>query len=149
LLEAWNRRDPDSFASLFTETGSVIGFDGSQMNGRTEIATTLRSIFSDHETAAYVTKVREIRSLAAGVTLLRAVVGMIPPGKTELTIGQCHSESVVIMEAGRCQIALLHDTPAAFRGRPHLVEKLTEELAEATRADHVVANAAEMGPPPS
>jgi hypothetical protein len=52
------------------------------------------------------------------------------------------------MEAGRRQIALLHNTPAAFHGRPHLVEKLTEELlAEATRAGHVVANAAEMGPP--
>jgi hypothetical protein len=40
------------------------------------------------------------------------------------------------MEAGRRQIALLHNTPAAFHGRPHLVEKLTEELAEATGAGH-------------
>jgi uncharacterized protein (TIGR02246 family) len=33
LLEAWNRRDPDAFASLFGETGSSVGFDDSPMNG--------------------------------------------------------------------------------------------------------------------
>ena len=35
LIEAWNRRDADGFAAAFTDTGSTIGFDGSQMNGRT------------------------------------------------------------------------------------------------------------------
>jgi len=50
LLEAWNRRDSDAFASLFTETGSVVGFDGSQMNGRGEIASELHAIFANHPT---------------------------------------------------------------------------------------------------
>jgi hypothetical protein len=76
--------------------------------------------------------------------------GMIPPGKTELYPATNAIQSlIVVMGAGRRQIALLHNTPAAFHGRPHLVERLTEELAETTRAGHVVANAAETGPPPS
>ena len=33
LLEAWNRRDADGFAAVFTEDGSAVGFDGSMMNG--------------------------------------------------------------------------------------------------------------------
>ena len=51
LLEAWNRRDADDFAAAFTEDGSCVGFDGSMMNGRAEIASTLRGIFDQHPTA--------------------------------------------------------------------------------------------------
>ncbi len=142
LLEAWNRREPDSFASLFGETGSSVGFDGSPMNGHTEIAATLRAIFADHQTAAYVAKVREIRPLGPGVTLLRAVVGMIPPGKTELNPAANAIQSlVVVTEAGRPSIALLHNTPAAFHGRPQMVEQLTEELTVVVRQGQLVAEA--------
>ena len=63
LLESWNQRDADAFASLFTTDGSVVGFDGSQMNGALEIGTELRAIFANHPTAAYVAKVREVRQL--------------------------------------------------------------------------------------
>lgn len=141
LLEAWNRRDPEAFASLFAENGSAIGFDGSQMNGRAHIAATLRGIFSDHQTAAYVAKLREIRPLGAGVSLLRAVVGMIPPGQTALNPAANAVQSLVVaVEAGEPKIALLHNTPAAFHGRPHLGEQLTEELAEVVGGGQVVAS---------
>lgn len=71
LLEAWNRRDADAFAGAFTADGSSVGFDGSAMNGRTEIASTLKEIFGAHMTATYVAQVREIRSLGEDVTLKR------------------------------------------------------------------------------
>jgi uncharacterized protein (TIGR02246 family) len=51
LLEAWNRRDADAFAAAFTDDGSCVGFDGSMMNGRAEIASTLGGIFEHHPTA--------------------------------------------------------------------------------------------------
>ena len=142
LLDAWNRRDPDAFGSLFGEAGSSVGFDGSQMNGHAEIAATLRAIFADHQTASYVAKLREIRSLGSGVTLLRAVVGMLPPGKTELNPAANAVQSlVVVTESGRLRIALFHNTPAAFHGRPHMVEQLTDELTEVVRRGQLVAEA--------
>lgn len=138
LLDAWNRRDADAFAALFTADGSSVGFDGSPMNGREEIASTLRAIFADHQTAAYVAKIREIRPLD-GATLLRSVVGMIPPGKTELNPAANAIQSlVVVKEAGQPRIALLHNTPAAFHGRPHLVEALTQELAAVAGSGQIV-----------
>jgi uncharacterized protein (TIGR02246 family) len=140
LLLAWNHRDPDAFASLFEETGASIGFDGSQMNGPTEIATTLRGIFADHQTAAYVAKLREIRSLGMGVTVLRAVVGMVPPGKSEINPAANAIPSLVaVTSAGQSRIALLQNTPAAFHGRPHLTEQLTAELAEMALRGEVVS----------
>jgi len=74
LLEAWNQRDADAFASLFTTDGSVVGFDGSRMNGGSEIGAELRL--------------------------------------------------VVLDTAGQPRIALLQNTPAAFHGRPEVVERL-------------------------
>src|SRR5687768_13760242 len=83
LIAAWNRRSADDFAALFAANGSTVGFDGSPLDGQTGIASSLKSIFADHPTAPYVAKLREVRRLGPGVTLIRAVVGMVPPGQTE------------------------------------------------------------------
>src|SRR5688500_13259370 len=84
-LEAWNGYDAPAFASLFAEDGNVVGFDGSMVDGRDAIQAHLEGIFADHQPAAYVGKVREVRELApSGAVLLRAVVGMVPPGADDL-----------------------------------------------------------------
>jgi uncharacterized protein (TIGR02246 family) len=139
LLEAWNRRDADAFAALFAETGSAVGFDGSQMNGRGEIASELRAVFSGHPTSAYVAKIREIRPIGPQVALLRAVAGMVPPGKSELNPDVNAVQSLLVVQgSGQPEIALLHNTPAAFHGRPQLGEQLTQELTEVLRAGRIV-----------
>src|SRR5687768_11361044 len=84
LLEAWNRRSAADFAALFEPDGSTVGFDGSQMNGRAEIAEALKAVFESHPTASYVARIREIRQVAPGAALVRAVAGMVAPGKSEL-----------------------------------------------------------------
>jgi uncharacterized protein (TIGR02246 family) len=80
LLAGWNRRDAAAWGDLFTSNGSLVGFDGSQVDSRRAIVAHLAGIFADHEPAAYVGKVKEVRPLAPGVALLRAVAGMVPPG---------------------------------------------------------------------
>src|SRR5258706_15306820 len=84
LLESWNQRNAAAYAALFAEEASVVGFDGSQMNGRAEIATQIGQIFADHPTSTYVGKIREVRLLTPDVAILRAVVGMVPPGKSDI-----------------------------------------------------------------
>lgn len=135
ILAAWNRQDADAFAAKFADDGNTIGFDGSQMNGRAEIASTLRKIFGDHKTASYVAKVREVRQLVPGITLLRAVVGMVPPGQSDLNPSVNAVQSVIVVEGN---IALLHNTPAAFHGRPELAGQLTRELTEVLRSGKTV-----------
>src|SRR5260370_30699145 len=58
LLDGWNKRNANAFAALCIEDGDIVGFDGSQMTGQAEMASTLRHIFTCHPTAAYVTKLR-------------------------------------------------------------------------------------------
>jgi uncharacterized protein (TIGR02246 family) len=139
LLRAWNAQDADAFGAVFAHDGSSVGFDGSTMNGRQEIVETIHAIFTNHRTATYVAKVREVRELGADVLLLRAVVGMTPPGAAELNPAVNAIQSVVMTGPGTdLRVALLHNTPAAFHGRPELVEQLTRELTAVLQTGRIV-----------
>lgn len=129
LIAAWNERDAERFGAPFADHGVVIGFDGSELNGREAIARELGRIFADHPTAEYVAKVREVAPLAEDVVLLRAVVGMTPPDGGDLMPERnAHQTVVAKRTADDWQIVLFQNTPAQFDGRPELVEQLTQEL---------------------
>lgn len=131
LLSSWNKQDAKGMASLFTNDGNTIGFDGSQIDGRVQIEDEMQKIFSNHKTASYVWKVREVRFINTEVALLRAVVGMVPPGKKEIMPERNAIQSLVaVKEKDDWKIALFHNTPAQFHGRPELSEALTKELNE-------------------
>ncbi len=134
LLSAWNRQDARGMAGLFAEDGCVVGFDGSQMNGRSEIESQLTQIFADHRTAAYVWKIRDIRFLNPETALVRAVVGMVPPGKDDINSAVNAIQSLVAVRDGdNWRIALFQNTPAQFHGRPEMAEELTNELRAVAR----------------
>lgn len=128
LLSAWNRGSADDFAALFARDGNTVGFDGSQLDGRDAIRSSLAAIFADHTPAAYVGTVREVRSLAPGAALLRAVAGMVPPGEQDLNENLSIQSLVAVREGDEWRIALWHNTPAAFDGRPDDRAALADEL---------------------
>lgn len=129
LLSAWNQREGGSFAGLFAENGSTVGFDGSMMNGQGEIERELNRVFRDHMTSAYVGIIREVRFISADCALLRAVAGMVPPGQQRTNPAVNSIQSLVaIRQGGEWRIALFQNTPAQFHGRPELAEQLTAEL---------------------
>jgi uncharacterized protein (TIGR02246 family) len=131
LLDAWNMHDAAFFASQFKENGNVVGFDGSEMAGRENIESELSAIFQSHQTASYVSKIREIRILAPEVAILRAVAGMVPPGKTDINPAVNAIQTMIaVHDDDRWRIALFQNTPAQFDGRPELANALTEELRE-------------------
>jgi uncharacterized protein (TIGR02246 family) len=134
LIDAWNRRDAAAYAALFDDVTNVVGFDGSQMNGRSEIESTLAGIFAHHQTAPYLSIVREVRMLTAEVAILRAVAGMVPPGQTDINPAVNAIQSLVAVKRdGQWRIALFQNTPAQFHGRPELAQQLTEELRQLLR----------------
>lgn len=134
LITAWNKRNARDYALLFASNGSIVGFDGSQVNGQMEIGAHISEIFSHHQTASYVTIVREVRSLGSEITLLRANAGMVPPGKDDLNPELNAVQSMVAARKGdKWEIAIIQNTPAAFHGRPDDSKKLTEELRAVLR----------------
>lgn len=129
LIQAWNKRNARDYALLFASNGSIIGFDGSQVNGQTEIGGHISEIFSHHQTASYVSIVRDVRTIAGEVTLLRANVGMVPPGKDDINPEVNAVQSMVAArKGGKWEIALFQNTPAAYHERADLSKKLTDEL---------------------
>lgn len=136
FIEHWNSAAPTALAELFASDGSIVGFDGSSVNGRDEIEAHLSHIFANHEPARYVAKVREIRTLSDDVVLLRAVVGMVPPGADDIKPEVNAVQTLVAVRQGQDEdwaIALLQSTPARFDGRPEEAERLTAELRELHR----------------
>lgn len=128
-LTAWNHRDAHAMAALTDEDCTMIGFDGSHMHGHFEIEHTIGQIFKDHQTAAYVGVVKDVRFLSAHVAVLRAIAGMLPPGQTAI---KPEVNAIQLLTAVRKHdkwlITVFQNTPAAYHGRPELVKQHTEEL---------------------
>lgn len=135
LLHSWNVRNAPAFAALFSADGSVVGFDGSVVDGQAAIAEHLQQIFASHQTATYIGIVREVRFLAPDVALLRAVSGMLPPGQADINPAVNTIHALVAARHGASwRIALYQNTPAQFHGRPDLAQQLTDELRQALAA---------------
>lgn len=139
LLQAWNERNANRFAGLFTADATVIGFDGSTMSGSSDIVSQMRSIFASHSTATYVAIVKEVATAGAGVVVLRACAGMVPPGGGPLIDKRNAWQSVVIVaEGGHPKVKLFQNTPAAFHERPDLAERMTADLTAVARSGRIV-----------
>jgi uncharacterized protein (TIGR02246 family) len=148
MIGGWNDRDAAAFAGPLSGDAVVIGYDGSEMTGRASIASEMRRIFADHETAVYIAKVKSVRLLSPDVVLLRAMVGMIPADGSELMPDRNARQTVVAVRDGDSwRIVLFQNTPTRFDGRPELAEHLTRELAEIAHSArnwrHPVSSASE------
>jgi len=134
LIERWNARDAAGFAGLMEPDVTVVGFDGSPLDGAAAVEKSMRAIFANHPTAAFVTIVRGVRLIGADVGILRAAAGMVPPGKDDIMPDRNAIQSLAAHHDGeRWRIALFQNTPALFHGRPEALEALNGELREALR----------------
>jgi uncharacterized protein (TIGR02246 family) len=134
LLVAWNQRDAAAMASVLSADGVVVGFDGSQSSSRQAFEDHLRAIFADHQTGPYVGIIRDVRPLTPGVAQLQAVSGLAPPGQEDVNPATNSIQTLVAVRRGdEWQVALFQTTPAAWHGRSHDRDALTEELRDVLR----------------
>jgi uncharacterized protein (TIGR02246 family) len=90
-------------AKLFAEDGELIGYDGTFIAGRSEIAAHLEPIFASHPTASFVNIVRAVRLWSPDVAYLRAVAGMLPRGKSELNPEvHAHQTLMAVKQSDKC-----------------------------------------------
>jgi uncharacterized protein (TIGR02246 family) len=138
VADGWNAMDADGIASAFAESALMVGYDGSEMRGRNEIASALRDVFDDHTPGRWVALVRDITFPTPNLALLRAHAGWFG-ARTPESLGtrrgsvpewfpQAVQSMVALSTSGRWQIVLLQSTPAALHGRPQAAAALAEEL---------------------
>ena len=140
LLQAWNDQDAAAMSGAFADNGSMVGFDGSNLNGSAAIFAHLQPILSTMPTPSFIASVREVRRLGEGVLLLRAAAGMIPRGKGNINPALNAIQTLVaVREAGEWRVAMFQNTPAAFHERPEASDALSEELRAAIKAGGLAA----------
>jgi uncharacterized protein (TIGR02246 family) len=131
MIEAWNQRDSKKMAAAFDADAFIIGFDGTQHRGAKDFEDSVGQIFLHHVTPPYLSKIKSVRFLTADVAQLEAIVGMIPPQKTELD-PKLHALQVMTAVRRSRQWVIVHfqSTPAQFHGRPELAAAMTQEILD-------------------
>jgi uncharacterized protein (TIGR02246 family) len=133
LLQRWNSQDAAGMAALFTPGGAVVGFDGTQLEGREAIEASMREVFGHHQTPAFIATVRSVR-IVDRFAILRAVAGMVAPGQQDLNPELNTIQTVIASNSdGPWRVELFQNTPAALHERPQERERLTAELREVLR----------------
>ncbi|MGZ3770384.1 MAG: SgcJ/EcaC family oxidoreductase [Bdellovibrio sp.] len=144
LLHAWNKKSAADMADLFLNDGTIVGFDGSQIRGKSEIEKNLSSIFFDHATATYVSKIRNIKWISPDVAILSAISGMIPSGQNDINPEMNAVQALLtVKENKHWKIAFFQNTPAVFHGHPEMREKLSRELRDVLKEENISENSAQ------
>ena len=130
LMDGWNAASGYAFASPFEESGDLVGFDGTHINGRHGIALFHQHLFDMFlKGSRLVGKVRRVRFLTSGVAVMHTVGGTVMPGQTDLDPERNSVQTLVAVKRnGKWSLAAFQNTRATYIGRPEESQKLTEEL---------------------
>lgn len=86
VMEGWNRGSGAAFAAAWAEEGQLIGFDGTHLTGRAEIARFHEALFQTHlKGTRLVGQVTDIQFPAPDVAVLHARGGTIMRGDSTPT----------------------------------------------------------------
>ena len=130
LMDGWNAASGDAFAAPFEEDGDLVGFDGTHIKGRQEIASFHQHLFDMFlKGSRLVGKVRSVRFLISNVAVMHAVGGTVMAGQSDLDPERNSIQTLVAVKRnGKWRLAAFQNTRATYMGRPEESQKLTEEL---------------------
>jgi uncharacterized protein (TIGR02246 family) len=86
VLDAWGAGDGEAFAAPFSDDALFIGFDGSLMRGREQIASTHQEVFDRWMKGTRLVEERtEVRFVGPDVAIVHALGGTVMRSKSEPT----------------------------------------------------------------
>jgi uncharacterized protein (TIGR02246 family) len=134
LMDGWNQGSGAAFASVFTEDGDLIGFDGTHFKGRQEIAPFHQQLFDKWlKGSRLVGEIKDARFLSPDVALMHAVGGTVMRGKGEPTPERDSIQTVVAtrQEGDQWHLAAFQNTrlhPMDSSAGQFLVWTLSDQL---------------------
>ncbi|WP_271220633.1 SgcJ/EcaC family oxidoreductase [Streptosporangium carneum] len=113
VVAAWAQHDPESFAGVFTEDGSMI-LPGLYRKGREEIRSFMEAAFQGPFKGTKVTgQPIDIRFFSDEAGVLITQGGVLAPGETEVSDERAIRASwVVVKRDGQWQLAAYQNSPA-------------------------------------
>src|SRR5918995_512022 len=132
MIEGWNKGDGDVFAAPFAEDADLVGFDGTHLKGRQEIASFHQRLFDTFvKGSRLIGKVRNVQFLTPGVAIMHAVGGTIMAGQSDIESERNSVHMIVAKKdnvSSQWQIVAFQNTRAQYIGKPDMVQALTEDL---------------------
>jgi len=131
MIDGWNKGNGYLFASPFAEDGDLVGFDGTHLKGRQQIASFHQQLLDHYVKGSHlVGKIRDVRFLTPKVAIMHAVGGTIMEGQTDLEPERNSIHTLVLKKGDddRWCIATFQNTRAQYIGRPEMTNELTTEL---------------------
>jgi uncharacterized protein (TIGR02246 family) len=125
LMDGWNQGSGAAFAAVFAEDGDLIGFDGTQFEGRQAIAEFHQPLFATHlKGSRLVGEITKVRFLAEDVALMHAIGGTILAGAQAPTPERDSIQTLVaVRRDDTWQLAAFQNTRVRPMGR-HLAGTL-------------------------
>jgi uncharacterized protein (TIGR02246 family) len=121
LMDGWNQGSgDDAFASVFTEDGDLVAFDGTHFKGREEIAAFHQHLFEKWlKGSRLVGQVKDVRFLSPDVVLMHAVGGTVMRGKSEPSPERDSIQTLVAtrQEGDQWRLAAFQNTLASLLSR--------------------------------
>ena len=119
MMHGWNQGSGETFAAVFAEDGDLIGFDGTHLKGRQEIAQFHQPLFETHlKGTRLVGEVTSVRFLSPEVALMHAVGGTVMCGKSVPSPERDSIQTLVAMrDGGEWRLAAFQNTRIRPIGR--------------------------------
>jgi uncharacterized protein (TIGR02246 family) len=131
MIDGWNKGSGEAFVAAFAEDGDLVGFDGTHLKGRQEIASFHQQLFDRFlKGSRLVGKIRNVRFLTPDVAIILVVGGTIMAGQSDIDPERNSIHTLVVMKGSddKWRIAAFQNTRAQYIGRPDMSQALTGEL---------------------
>lgn len=119
MRDAWNVGSGEAFAAPFAEDGDLIGFDGTHLKGRKEIAPFHQRLFDTYlKGTRLVGQVTSVRFLSPDVALMHAIGGTVMRGKSSPSPERDSIQTLVATKrGGEWRLAAFQNTRIRLIGR--------------------------------
>lgn len=119
LMDGWNKGSGQAFASVFTEDGDLVAFDGTHFHGRAEIVPFHQELFDKWlKGTRRVGQVKDVRFLRPDIALMHAVGSTVMRGKSHPDPSRDSIQTLVaVREAGEWRLAAFQNTRLRSMGR--------------------------------
>jgi uncharacterized protein (TIGR02246 family) len=130
VMKGWNKGIGQAFAKPFSADADLVGFDGTYLKGRAQIAAFHQKLFDTYvKGSRLVGKIRSVRFLSPNISIVHAVGGTVMAGQSDIDPERNSIQTIVATKSNdKWFIAAFQNTRVQYIGRPELCEALTDEL---------------------
>ena len=132
MIDGWNAGNGDDFAAPYTDDSDFIGFDGTYMKGRQEIASFHQMLFDKFlRGSRLIGKIRSMRFVTVDIAIMIAVGGTVMAGQSDIEPERNSIHTIVAVKYdNHWYFTAFQNSRAQYIGRPEESQALTEELRQ-------------------